>query len=93
MLLILSQSTSIIKSIYNDYGDQVTELILAIQKNEFRLPITKDQQPDLLDIETNYHSGGGNFWGAFIDGKLIGTIGLINCGDNSACIRKMFVKK
>jgi GNAT superfamily N-acetyltransferase len=89
----MSQESSIIKSIYNDHCDQVTELIVSIQKNEFGLPITKDQQPDLLDIEANYHRGGGNFWGAFMDGDLIGTIGLINCGHSSACIRKMFVKK
>jgi N-acetylglutamate synthase-like GNAT family acetyltransferase len=86
------QDSIIIESIYNGYCDQVIELIVAIQKNEFGLPITLNQQPDLLDVETHYHNGGGNFWGAFICGNLIGTIGLINCGHNAACIRKMFVK-
>jgi GNAT superfamily N-acetyltransferase len=47
----------------------------------------------LLDIETNYHKNGGNFWGAFIGDELAGTIALINIGHNAGAIRKMFVKK
>ena len=82
-----------IKPIYNDYCEQVIDLILSIQQKEFGLTITINQQLDLLDLETNYHQGGGNFWGAFFGGELIGTIALINCGHNSGCIRKMFVKK
>ena len=87
------EKTLTIKPIYNDYCDQVIDLILSIQQKEFGLTITINQQLDLLDVETNYHHGGGNFWGAFLGDKLIGTIALINCGHNSACIRKMFVKK
>ena len=87
------ENTLTIKPIYNDYCDQIIDLILSIQQKEFGLTITINQQLDLLDVETNYHQGGGNFWGAFIGDKLIGTIALINCGHNSACIRKMFVKK
>lgn len=87
------ENTLTIKPIYNDYSDQIIDLILSIQQKEFGLTITINQQPDLLDLETNYHQGGGNFWGAFLGGKLIGTIAMINCGHNSACIRKMFVKK
>ena len=82
-----------IKPIYNDYSDQIIDIILTIQQDEFKLPITIDHQPDLLDIENNYHRGGGCFWGAFLDNELIGTIALINCGHETGCIRKMFVKK
>ncbi|WP_183575936.1 GNAT family N-acetyltransferase [Mucilaginibacter sp. X5P1] len=87
------ENTLTIKPIYNDYCDKIIDLILSIQQKEFGLTITINQQLDLLDVEANYHQGGGNFWGAFLGDKLIGTIALINCGHNSACIRKMFVKK
>jgi GNAT superfamily N-acetyltransferase len=86
-------NTLAIRPIYNDYCKQITDIILTIQQVEFSLPITIDQQPDLRDIETNYHQGGGNFWGAFLGDELIGTIALINCGNDTGCIRKMFVKK
>jgi GNAT superfamily N-acetyltransferase len=86
------ENTVIIKPIYNEYCDQIIKLILSIQQKEFGLSITINQQLDLLDIETNYHQGGGNFWGAFLGEELVGTIAMINCGHQSACIRKMFVK-
>jgi GNAT superfamily N-acetyltransferase len=87
------ENTITIGPIYNEYCNQIIDIILTIQQVEFNLPITIDHQPDLLDIETNYHKGGGCFWGAFIDGNLIGTIAIINCGNETGCIRKMFVKK
>jgi GNAT superfamily N-acetyltransferase len=82
-----------IKPISNDYCPQVIDIVLTIQRVEFSLPITLDDQPDLRDIETNYHQGGGNFWGAFLGEELIGTIALINGGRGLGAIRKMFVKK
>jgi len=82
-----------IRPIYNEHCEEIIDLILSIQQKEFNLTITINEQPDLLDIETNYHHGGGNFWGAFFGDELAGTIALINCGHNSGCIRKMFVKK
>ncbi|MET4083383.1 N-acetylglutamate synthase-like GNAT family acetyltransferase [Pedobacter sp. UYP30] len=81
-----------IRPIYNDWCPQIIALILNIQKGEFGLAVTLNDQPDLLDIEKNYHQGGGNFWGAFFGEELIGTIGLINSGRGLATIRKMFVK-
>jgi len=86
------ENTLIIKPILNDRCDEIIDLILSIQQKEFNLTITINQQPDLLDIETNYHQDGGHFWGAFVGDELVGTIALINCGHNSGCIRKMFVK-
>ena len=87
------ENTLTIKPIYNDYCSQIIDIILNIQQVEFGLSITIEHQPDLLDIETNYHQGGGNFWGAFLGDELIGTIALINCGHHTGCIRKMFVKQ
>ncbi|WP_291906396.1 GNAT family N-acetyltransferase [Chitinophaga sp. CB10] len=82
-----------IRLIYNDACQQVIDLILPIQQIEFNVPVTVEDQPDLRDLERNYHQGGGGFWGAFLDGELVGTIALINTGHHAGAIRKMFVKK
>ena len=57
------------------------------------MPITLEDQPDLLDIQNFYFKSGGTFLGAFIDGKLVGTIALVKFNPEAAAIRKMFVKK
>lgn len=87
------EKTFFIRSLSNECCDQVIKLILPIQQIEFNVPVTLEDQPDLLDIEKNYHQGGGNFWGAIDDGQIIGTIALINTGYNAGAIRKMFVQK
>ncbi|AZB32752.1 GNAT family N-acetyltransferase [Chryseobacterium bernardetii] len=82
-----------VQSIGNAYSEQAIDLILTIQQKEFNIPITVEDQPDLKEIETFYHKAGGNFWGAFIDGKLVGSIALVKFDERAAAIRKMFVKK
>lgn len=82
-----------INTLNNSHCEQIVNIIIPIQQIEFRVPVTLEAQPDLLDIETNYHQTGGNFWGAFYNGKLVGTIGLIAMGNNAGCIRKMFVRQ
>jgi len=82
-----------IAPISNDDCTEIIDLILPIQQIEFNVPITIEAQPDLLDIESNYHQVGGNFWGAKMDGELAGTIALMNIGHNACALRKMFVKK
>lgn len=81
-----------IKSIFNDQTDTIIDLIITIQQQEFNIPIGIRDQPDLLDIEKNYHATGGNFWGAYKGDELIGTIALIDIGHNAGTIRKMFIK-
>ena len=73
--------------------DQLVFLILDIQQNEFHVPITIHDQPDLLNIESIYKRGKGNFWCAIEDDKVVGTIGMIDIGDHMGVIRKMFVHK
>ncbi|PJJ84459.1 GNAT family N-acetyltransferase [Mucilaginibacter auburnensis] len=85
-------NTYTIRPIYNQYTEEVIDLIITIQQHEFNIPITVKDQPDLLDIEANYHAGGGNFWGAFEGEELVGTIALIDIGHNAGTIRKMFIK-
>lgn len=82
-----------IQTLNNTYSGQVVDLILPIQQVEHNIPVTLQDQPDLLNIESFYQQGGGQFWGAFKDGELIGTIALINIGHHAGAIRKMFVKK
>lgn len=89
----MTQTEIPIASLDNRYGTQAVDLILPIQQLEFNVPITAEQQPDLMDIEGFYIRPGGGFWGAFADGKLVGTIALIAIGHQAGAIRKMFVKK
>jgi len=78
----------------NQSCEQIIGLILPIQQIEFNVDINLAAQPDLLDIETNYDATGGAFWGAWLNGELIGTIALIAVPEHqSGAIRKMFVKK
>lgn len=83
----------VIKPTENQYSDLIIDLILNIQQKEFNVPITIEDQPDLLNITNFYYASGGGFWGAFINDELVGTIALVKFADNAAAIRKMFVKK
>lgn len=83
----------LIKPIGNSYSEQAIDLILTIQQKEFNVPLTIHDQPDLSEIEIFYTEAGGNFWGAFIDGELVGTIALLKFDGRAGAIRKMFVKK
>ena len=82
-----------IKPYQNQHQQGVINLILDIQQLEFQVPITKEDQPDLLVIPEFYQINKGQFWVA-TDGEIVvGSIALIDCGKNIGCIRKMFVKK
>lgn len=82
----------IVREYSKEYQDEVIDLILNIQRNEFTIPITKEDQPDLADISNFYQSGYGNFWVAINNGAVVGTIALIDIGNHQAALRKMFVK-
>ena len=74
-----------------EYYQGVVKLILDIQRNEFGVPITLDQQPDLNIIPEFYQKGNGNFWVATSEKRVIGTIALIDIGNAQVALRKMFV--
>jgi GNAT superfamily N-acetyltransferase len=90
---MVMNTAATIKMINNQFCKEVIDIILPIQQLEFNVPITLEDQPDLWDIEANYLQTGGGFWGASVDGKLVGTIALIATGHQAGAIRKMFVKK
>jgi len=71
----------------------VVEMILSIQRDEFQINITLDDQPDLLDIPRFYQNGMGNFWVAVKGSEVIGTASLLDIGCGKAALRKMFVKQ
>ena len=71
----------------------IVALILNIQNNEFNVPVTLNDQTDLLDIKNYYLKKNGNFWIALDDEKLIGTIALIDIDNGQCALRKMFVHK
>lgn len=75
------------------HQQEVIDVIVPIQREEFGIPITLEDQPDLKMIETFYQKGDGNFWVALVDGKVVGTIALIDIGQGQLALRKMFVRK
>jgi N-acetylglutamate synthase-like GNAT family acetyltransferase len=76
-----------------DLNDQqgVIDVIVPIQREEFGVPITAEDQPDLQAVPSFYQSGTGDFWVAKNGDQVIGTIGLKDIGDSQAALRKMFV--
>jgi N-acetylglutamate synthase-like GNAT family acetyltransferase len=70
---------------------EVGALIVGIQRDEFQIPITLEDQPDLENIPAFYQQGAGNFWVAVSQGKVIGTVALLDIGNHQGALRKMFV--
>ena len=75
------------------HKNDVINLVLSIQQKEFNIPITLEAQPDLQNIEAFFQYGNGNFWVATIDDKVIGTISLVDIGNQQVALRKMFVQE
>lgn len=79
---------------YSDrHIDGVRDLIVPIQRAEFGIAITYDEQPDLRDIPGYYQSGKGGFWVALDGADVVGSVGLVDIGDDRGALRKMFVKQ
>ncbi|MEK6730948.1 MAG: GNAT family N-acetyltransferase [Pseudomonadota bacterium] len=80
-----------IKPYLDDYRDQIIDLILKIQTEEFGVSISLDDQPDLKTIHRFYQKEDGNFWVALHGDRVVGTIALLDIGNKQAALRKMFV--
>ena len=79
---------------YTDkYKVAVGNLIVSIQHDEFGVPITLEDQPDLKNIPIFYQKGNGNFWIALHHEQVVGTIALIDIGNSQVALRKMFVHR
>ncbi|PIB95913.1 GNAT family N-acetyltransferase [Caulobacter sp. X] len=70
----------------------VIDVILPIQREEFGVAISAQDQPDLADIPGWYQTGAGQFWLAELDGRVVGTIALKDIGGGAVALRKMFVR-
>ena len=76
-----------------DFARGVRDLIVPIQREEFGIEITYEDQPDLHDIAAFYRHGCGDFWVALDGDEVVGSIALIDIGNAQAALRKMFVKR
>src|ERR1700754_920058 len=75
------------------YEDAVIDLILSIQRNEFQISITEEDQPDLRSVKEFYMRDNGNFWIALSEQNVVGTIALVDIGYQQVALRKMFIHK
>lgn len=71
--------------------DEIIALVLHCQNDGTRPLVTVDDQPELLSITEKYMDSGGNFWVAKENGKLAGSIGLMNYGNGLGILKKFFV--
>lgn len=68
-------------------------MVVEIQNREFGVPITYEQQPDLIDPAAFFRKGAGEFWVArTAGGDVVGTIGLVEFAPGEGALRKMFVR-
>ena len=82
---------TVIEPFEERHAKEVLELIVGIQQNEFGISISASDQPDLINISDFYRKGRGNFWVATYEGRVVGTIALLDIGGRMAALRKMFV--
>ena len=75
-----------------EYAEAVGALIVGIQRDEFQIPISLEDQPDLQDIPAFYQQGSGNFWVALAEAEVVGTVALLDIGNDQGALRKMFVR-
>jgi len=80
-----------IREYLSEDNQKCIDLILGIQTAEFSIPISLEDQPDLKNIEAFYQKGNGNFWVARSGDNVVGTIALIDIGNQQVALRKMFV--
>ena len=75
------------------YQSEVVDLIERIQVGEFSIPIEEGQRKELQSISRNFQKNKGNYWVALLNGKVIGTIAVIDIGHNAFELRDVFLDK
>lgn len=73
------------------YQSEVMDLIECIQVREFSIPIVEAQQKELQSIPQSFQRSKGNYWVALFNGKVIGTIAVIDIGHNAFELRDFFL--
>lgn len=81
-----------IKTYEDRYQQEVIDLVLGVQNDEYKLGITIEEQSDILDIPFHYLRSGGGFWVATDEqGKVVGSIGLMKKSAEVYVLKKFFV--
>lgn len=70
---------------------EIIALVLHCQNDGTRPFVSVNDQPELLHIKEKYIDKGGNFGVAKDQGKVVGSIGLMVCGNGLAILKKFFV--
>lgn len=83
--------SAIVRPFVPEDAEQVQRLVLGIQRDEFGVPVTLEEQADLRDVPAYYQKDRGAFWVAVDGPTIVGTIGLLDIGHGQGALRKMFV--
>lgn len=75
------------------YQSEVIDLIKRIQVEEFSIPIEETQQKELQSIPQSFQKNKGNYWIALFNGRVIGTIAVIDIGHNAFELRDVFLEQ
>jgi N-acetylglutamate synthase-like GNAT family acetyltransferase len=78
-----------------EHKDQtaVIDLIERIQVGEFNIPIEEEQYRELHSIPHSFQKDKGNYWVAFLNEKLIGTIAALDIGHQAFELRDVFLEE
>lgn len=83
----------VIKPFTEEHHSAVEELVLPIQQKEFGYAVTREDQPDLMDIAGTFQTGAGNFWVAVDGSATVGSIGVVDISNHQVALKKMFVAR
>lgn len=72
------------------WHDQVCDLVLSVQNDEYGIGLPLEEQLDLVDIQGTF-AGGGGFWVALEGGRVVGCIGLLRKAEDGGVLKKFFV--
>jgi GNAT superfamily N-acetyltransferase len=92
-IIMITVNSIVIKPFESKYQAAVEALVLPIQQIEFAVQITREEQPDLMYIADTFQFGKGNFWVALDGERVVGSIGLVDIGNNQVALKKMFVAR
>lgn len=73
------------------YQFEVIDLVERIQVREFSIPIEESQRKELQSIPESFQKNKSNYWVALFNGKVIGTIAVIDIGHNAFELRDVFL--
>ncbi len=76
-----------------NYQTEVITLIEKIQVEEFHILIEEAQRQELQSISKSFGRNNSNYWIALFNEKVIGTIAVIDIGQNAFELRDVFLDR